>query len=103
MPPIGNADHDIVYAECALSLKRNTKINRNIYQHNKANRRNIRQDVNKLALEIKGHYHNSSTNDLWNTFTDGLLKSVKKNIPQKTITNKKKLPWVDNTLTIMTT
>ncbi|CAC5396555.1 unnamed protein product [Mytilus coruscus] len=28
MPPIGNADHDIVYAECALSLKRNKKITR---------------------------------------------------------------------------
>jgi len=34
MPPIRNADHDIVYAECALSMKRNKKINRKTYQYN---------------------------------------------------------------------
>lgn len=102
-PPIGNADHDIVYAEYALFLKRNKKINRKTYQHKKANWQNIRQNVNKHTQDIKDHYHSSSTNDLCDTFTDELLKSVKNNIPQKTTTNKKKLPCVDNTLKIMTT
>ncbi|CAG2236502.1 NADPH-dependent diflavin oxidoreductase 1 [Mytilus edulis] len=54
MPPIGNADHDIVYAECALSLKRNKKMPRKTYQYRKANWENIKQDVNKLTQEIKG-------------------------------------------------
>jgi hypothetical protein len=78
MPPIGNADQDIVYAECALSLKRNKKINRKIYRHKKANWRSIRKDVNKRTQKIKGHYHKSSTNNLCSTFKDGLLKSVKR-------------------------
>ena len=90
MPPIGNADHDIVYAECALSLKRNKKMPRKTYQYRKANWENIKQDVNKLTQEIKGHYHSSSADDLWNTFIERLHQSVQKNIPQKTITNKKK-------------
>ena len=77
---------------------------RKTYHDKKSNWRSIRQDVNKHTLEIKDHYHSSSTNVLCNTFTDRLLlKSVKKNIPQKTITSKMILPWVDNTLEIMTT
>jgi hypothetical protein len=83
MPPIGNADQDIVYAECALSLKRNKKINRKIYRHKKANWRSIRKDVNKRTQKIKGHYHKSSTNNLCSTFKDGLLKSVKKKNPSE--------------------
>ena len=61
MPPIGNADHDIVNGECALSLRRNKKTNRKTYQYKKANWQNIRQDVNKITHEIKGHYRSLST------------------------------------------
>ena len=73
MPPIGNADQDIVYAECVLSLKRNKKMKRKTYQHKRANWRNIRQDVNKHTQDIKGHlYNSSSANDLYNTFKEYL-------------------------------
>ena len=43
-------------------------------------------------------YSNSTSEQLWKEFKDNILKSIEENIPQKTITNKKKLPWVDNKL-----
>ena len=94
MPPIWNADHNIVYAGCALSLKRNKKINRDTYQHKKTNWRSIRKDVNKHTQEIKGHYHNSSTNNLCNTFPDGLLRSVKKKSLRRQLQTRKTYPWL---------
>ncbi|CAG2222695.1 TYMS [Mytilus edulis] len=51
---------------------------RKTYQYRKANWENIKQDVNKLTQEIKGHYHSSSTDELWNTFTERLLQSAGK-------------------------
>ena len=36
--------------------------------------------------------------ELWDIFKNGLLTSINNNIPQKTITSKMKLPWVNNKL-----
>ena len=43
---------------------------------------------------------NSSSDDLWNILKSELLTSVENNIPHKMVTNKNKLPWVDNKLKI---
>ncbi|CAC5415277.1 unnamed protein product [Mytilus coruscus] len=45
MPPIGNADHDIVFTECTISLKRNKKPAGQICQFKKANWENIKSDI----------------------------------------------------------
>jgi len=100
MPAIGNADHDIVFTECSLSLKQQIKPRRKTYQYKKANWENIKSDINKLSSKIKEQYETSSSNDLWKLFKDNLLSSIEANIPHKMITNKKKLPWVDDKLRI---
>ena len=100
MPPIGNADHDIVFTECSISLKRNKKPARQICQFKKANWENIKSDIQVLEGKIKTIYNTSNTNELWQTFKEDLIKTISTNIPQKQITHKMKLPWITDQLRI---
>ena len=83
-----------------MSLKRTKSQNRKIYKYNKADWGEIKSDVRELTKTLNDTYDSSNINTLWNTFKDGLLKTVNKNIPQKTITSKMKLPWITNKLRI---
>ncbi|XP_063435914.1 uncharacterized protein LOC134716832 [Mytilus trossulus] len=100
MPPIGNADHDIVFTECSISLKRNKKPVRQICQFKKANWENIKSDIQVLERKIKTIYNTSNTNELWQTFKEDLIKTISTNIPQKQITHTMKLPWITDQLRI---
>jgi hypothetical protein len=98
MPPIGNADHDIVYAECSLTLKRKKRPRRKVYKYNKANWTNMKNDINKITENITSQYKTATSDNLWKIFKEQLLNSMETNIPHKLTTGKKKLPWVDDQL-----
>ena len=98
LPPVGNADHDIVFTDCETSLKRIKKQSRTIYKYTKANWENIKSDIKTMTNIMTDNYTSSTIDDLLDTFKHGLLTSINKNIPQKTITSKMKLPWVNNKL-----
>ncbi|CAC5359114.1 unnamed protein product [Mytilus coruscus] len=99
MPPIGNADHDIFYSECNVSLKRNKKQPIKVLQYIKADWSKIRTDLGTLLCKIKEQFEESTSNILSNTFTEALTQSIEANIPPKIVTNKKKLPWPADVIT----
>ena len=101
MPPIGNADHDIVYAECSLTLKRKKKPTRKVYKYNKINWVNMNKDIIKITENITSQYETATSDNLWKIFKEQLLNSMETNIPHKLRTGKKKLPWVDDQLRLL--
>ena len=68
MPPIGNADHDIVYAECSLTLKRKKKPTRKVYKYNKINWVNMNKDIIKITENITSQYETISRKYSKNSF-----------------------------------
>ena len=101
MPPIGNADHDIVYAECSLTLKRKKKPTRKVYKYNKTNWVNMNKDIIKITENITSQYETATSDNLWKIFKEQLLNSMETNIPHKLRTGKKKLPWVNDQLRLL--
>ena len=98
LPPIGKSDHDIVFTECNTSLKRIKRQRRTVFKYCKANWENIRTDINTITDTMQDKYSTYNIDKLWDIFKTSLLTSINNNIPQKTITNRMKLPWVNNKL-----
>ncbi|KAK3103783.1 hypothetical protein FSP39_021868 [Pinctada imbricata] len=98
LPSIGKSDHDIVFTECNVSLKRSKNQNRRIYKYSRADWSEIKTDVEQTFQNMQEIYSTSDINSLWEVFKNGLTTSMNKNIPQKTITNRMKHPWVNNNL-----
>ncbi|XP_021359177.1 uncharacterized protein LOC110454126 [Mizuhopecten yessoensis] len=96
-PPLGKSDHDTVYTEIDVRLKRTRREPRNIYLYNKANWNNIRNDLTLLNTKLNKQ-PNQTADNLWDMFKTTLTNSVTKNIPQKHITYKSKLPWITHSL-----
>jgi hypothetical protein len=98
LPPIGKSDHDIVFVECDISLKRQRKPTRTIFKYKQANWDNIKTDIKEMTSNMLNNYRSKDIDQTWNYFKNSLIDSIKENIPTKTITNKMKLPWVTNQL-----
>ena len=98
LPPIGKADHDIVYLEIDTWLKRVRELPRKILKFNKANWENIKADLAVLLTTIQNKYKHSNVNELWEYFKIDLIKSIETNVPHKMITYKHRLPWVTDKL-----
>jgi hypothetical protein len=88
LPPIGLADHDIVYIELDTWLKRVRETPSKIMRYDNANWKNIRTDLNDTMRTIKDKYTSCKANELWNIFKVDLIKSIETNIPHKMITYK---------------
>ena len=95
LPPIGLADHDIVYIELDTQLKRVRETPRKIMRYDNANWENIRTDLNDTMRTIKDKYTSCKANELCNIYKVDLIKFIETNIPHK-ITYKNRLPWVTN-------
>lgn len=98
LPPIGSSDHDIVYAEADIWLKRLRETPRKVFKYNKANWENIKSDIENTHKEISDTYDSLDTNKLWELFKSNLTTSVEKNIPSKILRNKHRLPWITDKL-----
>ena len=74
LPPIGLADHDIVYAEIDTWLKRETP--RKVMKYKEANWNKIKKDLENTLTTINNIYEKSDTNILWNTFKNDIINSI---------------------------
>ena len=63
-PPIGLADHDIVYIELDTQLKRVRETPRKIMRYDNANWENIRTDLSDTMRTIKAKYISCKVNEL---------------------------------------
>jgi hypothetical protein len=98
LPPIGLADHDIVYAEIDTWLKRVRETPRKVMKYKEANWDKIKKDLENILTTINNIYEKSDTNILWNTLKNDIINSIESNIPQKLFTYKQRLPWINNNL-----
>ena len=98
LPPIGSSDHDIVYAEADIWLKRIRETPRKIYKYNKANWENIKTDIENIHKEIINSYDALDINKLWEIFKTKLIITVEKNIPSKMLRSSHRLPWITDKL-----
>jgi hypothetical protein len=98
IPPIGEADHDIILTSCNTSLRRCKANPRKIFKYSKANWENIKQDLQTTYIELTQEHQNYDVDALWNHFKINLQKSMTKNIPTKISKQKWNIPWITNDL-----
>jgi hypothetical protein len=99
-PPIGLSDHDVVYIEADIWLRKVRQQPRKILRYDKANWDNIKFDLEDTLKKIININNDakSTVNEMWNLFKNNLTKSINKNIPHQMLTYKHRLPWVHNKL-----
>ena len=82
MPPIGKADHDIVYVEYGIKAKRIKQASRKIYLYKRVDMVGLKDHMVQFkdAYLSEDHSH-MSVNDMWVKFKTGfLLQKNLKNI-----------------------
>ena len=98
IPPIGEADHDILSLEITVSLRRCKHKPRQVLKYSKANWDNIKQDLKTIYHKINQSQDSQDIDSMWNLFKDSLQMSISKNIPTKTTKYDNKLPWISDEL-----
>jgi len=98
IPPIGLSDHDIVYVENDIWLRRVRETPKKIYKYKTANWDKIKLDLENTLQLMKNLDPSANVNDMWNIFKSKLTESVENNIPHKLLSYKNRLPWIHNNL-----
>ena len=99
MPPIGKADHDIVYVEYDIKAKRIKQASRKIYLYKRADMVGLKDHKAQFkdAYLSEDHSH-MSVNDMWVKFKTGFVEAVERFIPSKMTKTKYSVPWIDATI-----
>ena len=99
MPPIGKADHDIVYVEYDIKAKRIKQASRKIYLYKGADMVGLKDHMAQFkdAYLSEDHSH-MSVNDMWVKFKTGFVEAVERFIPSKMTKTKYSVPWIDATI-----
>ena len=72
---------------------------RQCYQYKKANWDQIKLEADNISQEItNGAKEGLDVDTLWTTFKNGILKSLKENIPILSITSNNSVPWLNTFL-----
>ena len=93
MPPIGKADHDIVYIEYDIKAKRIQQAPRKIFLYKRADMDGLHRD----SFLSTDHSH-VSVNDMWVSFKAEVLSAIERFIPSKMTKTKYSLPWIDSSI-----
>ena len=99
MPPIGKADHDIVYVEYDIKAKRLKQASRKIFLYKRADMVGLKDHMTQFkdAYLSEDHSH-MSVNDMWVKFKTGFVEAVERFIPSKMTKTKYSVPWIDLTI-----
>ena len=99
MPPIGKADHDLVYIEYDIKAKRIKQASRKIYLYNRADMSGLRDHMSQFKESyLSEDLSHMSVNEMWVKFKTGFLEAVERFIPSKMTKTKYSLPWIDATI-----
>ena len=81
MPPIGKADHDIVYVEYDIKAKRLKQASRKIYLYKRADMVGLKDHMTQFkdAYLSEDHSH-MSVNDMWVKFKTGFVEAQLKGL-----------------------
>ena len=99
MPPIGKADHDIVYVEYDIKAKRIKQASRKIYLYKRADMVGLKDHMSQFkdAYLSEDHSH-MSVNDMWVKFKTGFVEAIERFIPSKMTKTKYSVPWIYATI-----
>ena len=99
MPPIGKADHNIVYVEYDIKTKRIKQESRKIYLYKRADMVGLKDHMAQFkdAYLSEDHSH-MPVNDMWVKFKTGFVEAVERFIPSKMTKTKYSVPWIDATI-----
>ena len=99
MPPIGQADHGIVYVEYDIKAKRIQQAPRKIFLYNRADMEGLRDHLARFRDSFLSSDHSRmSVNDMWVSFKSKVLEAIERFIPTKMTKTKYSLPWIDCTI-----
>ena len=99
MPPIGKADHDLVYIEYDIKAKRIKQAPRIIYLYNRADMSGLRNHMSRFKESYLAEDHSHmSVNEMWVKFKTGFLEAEERYIPSKMTKTKYRLPLIDATI-----
>ena len=99
MPPIGKADHDIVYIEYDIKAKQIQQAPRKIYLYKRADMDGLRDHLARFNDSFLSSDHSHlSVNDMWVSFKSEVLAAIETFIPSKMTKTKYCLPWIDNSI-----
>ena len=92
LPPIGNADHDMVSIEINVRPNRQNTPHRSIFIFKESNQNGMKSKLSTLLNYMQSTMVNEQTQ--WTIFKTALLKAMQEFIPKKQINPKHCLPWV---------
>ena len=99
MPPIGKADHDIVYVEYDIKAKRIQQAPRKIYLYKRADMNGLRDHLARYRDSFLSSDHSHmSVNDMWVSFKSEVIANIERFIPSKMTKTKYRSPWIDNSI-----
>ena len=98
LPPLRKAEHDIIYAEVDISVHCPHKSVRKVFLYRKAKWDDVKSRLKNLFQIMCPADPQCSANDLWKQFKDSLIEGMDQYIPQKAISSKHRLPWVDKAI-----
>ena len=99
MPPIGKADHDIVYVEYDIKAKRIQQAPRKIFLYKRADMDGLHDHLARFRDSFLSSDHSRmSVNDMWVSFKSEVLSAIERFIPSKMTKTKYSLPWIDSSI-----
>ena len=99
MPPIGNADHDIIHVEYDIKAKRIKQARRKIYLYKRADMEGLCDHLARFRdLFLSSDHSHMSVNDMWVSFKSEVLVAIERFIPTKMTKTKYSLPWIDHSI-----
>ena len=99
MPPIGKADHDIVYVEYDIKAKRIQQAPRKIFLYNRSDMGGLRDHLARFRDSFLSSDHSHMpVNDMWVSFKSEVLEAIERFIPTKMTKTKYCLPWIDSSI-----
>ena len=99
MPPIGKADHDIVYVEYDIKARRIQQAPRKIFLYNRADMDRLRDHLARFKdTFLSSDHSHMSVNDMWVSFKSKVIAAIERFIPTKMTKTKYSLPWIDSSI-----
>ena len=82
MPPIGKADHDIVYVEYNIKAKRIQQAAQKIFLYNRADMDGLRDHLARFrGTFLSSDHSHMSVNDMWVSFKSEVIAAIERFIP----------------------
>ena len=97
MPPIGKADHDIVYVEYDIKAKRIQQAPCKIFLYKRADKDGLHDHLARYRDSFLSSDHSrTSVNDIWVSFKSEVFSAIERFIPSQMTKTKYSLPWIDS-------